>query len=141
MYRIILKSEAGTDYVLANGGASRVAREHVGPDGFDLGSVTAEQPVRPVRATAAKVLNRGQKVLTLGFNVTVELADEREAGFYMLNYEAALPRKGTLELYARKFDGTETKMTMANASVTALRLRATGRTVAIAYTIAGGETT
>lgn len=137
--QITLKTSAAVpeQYILAHG-PSRAQGNHVGPDSLEHDARVTVQVVETVRGTTATPKNRGNRVTSMSFSVTVICADVQAASTYALDYPKTLPREGTI-WFKTELDNVSITRVLYDAVLQVVRARATGSSVTIFYSIQGGE--
>lgn len=133
----MLLTSTGTEYWLA-GKPGVSERVHSSVSGFRKEVDLSVQENKFVRGTQARVLDRGNIKTTLRFSTTRKFNTVPEAEAWMLDYEMATPRTGTIVLESVLSGGGVTRRYLPNAVVRPPVISNTGVSVDIQYTVEGG---
>jgi hypothetical protein len=130
---ITIQEAEGSEITLIDGPV-RDVNKTAGPTAI-TGSVSLSPQVRrPLRAAAAKPLQRGGRTGEGTFSGTRLCATEDAAAAWLSSHLGALPHSGTLRFKV----GSTTRLTISDAVITNVNWRQHGATMHIDYKYIGG---
>ena len=113
---------------------------HSSADGIEIEPECEVQEIRRVRAAHAVFIDRGNRIFRVKFATTRLFATPAEAEMYCLDYDADMPRAGTLIMEETGGpEGTETTLHLTDALLDPPSRRCAGRTALLDYTGTGSE--
>ena len=131
---------SGTTYWLA-GQSGTSERVHSSAADIRLDGQIATQENQFIRAANGETLDRGNLTTTITFGTSRLFASANLAELYSADYDATLPRTGTLILEFVPPTGSVTRRYLRNAVVLPPARQVIGCTVLLRYTVRGADIT
>lgn len=103
------------------------------PNGLSVDVRRVNQVVPLTRASYARIFPRKQSVITIGFQISYEKDDFREANDFCALLDDWLPYQGDLLLEPLGSGGTVLQITYTNATLETARGRVIGNTVVVDF--------
>ena len=138
--RVALTTAAGKTHWLA-GQSGTSERVHSSAADIRIEGQIVTQENQFIRAALGETLDRGNLTNTLTFGTSRLFATANEAEMYSADYDAVMPRTGTLILEFVQPLGSVTRRYLRNAVVLPPARVVTGCTVRLTYTVRGAAIT
>lgn len=113
-------------------------REFSSASGFRVSGQISVQNDAFIRAAEAGVLDRGNLQTTVEFGTVRKFATAHTAELWMLDYDATMPRTGTLIIETIQANGGVSRRYMRGAVVMPPKREANGVSISLNYTVVGG---
>jgi len=127
-----IKLKIGSTWVIDG----REMREQ--PSDWRVNGQPVRQPAHYLRASAARIHDRGNVNTVITFTCAKEHANEQEAALYCVEHYLAMFLTGTAEFSFIRDSGAAYKYYMPNVSCNAAPLYQVGATTFSSYTVSGG---
>ena len=113
-----------------------------GPQDYSIDTDCSEQVVKYLRATSAKVFNRGNKYTTVAFKVFRSHGTVQAAETFCNTHRASLPDYGNYQAVSDDGSGQQTRtIVLANALLKKCKATYKGSNSTTDYTFTGGQVT
>lgn len=140
--RILIKALDNTETVLCDGPGRGTNKNH-GPlnDGLVIDDNVVAQVAEFLRASAAKAFNRKNQQTRVAFRIARECDSIIAAHSWQLAFHAGCIRSGTIHLIEVDANGTEKRVKIPDAVITAIKTTPLGVTRIVEFSITGGPLT
>ena len=102
--------------ILCNGPERRKTAA-LGVSNLQVGGSRRTQGAGAIRAQAARVFARGNRITAISFNAAIEHESVQDAEYFCIRHEATLPDEGELVFNARGSTGTSALVKFKNAAL------------------------